>query len=238
MRFLIRLESLDDIWIPINYQHALSSMIYHFIRNSDSDLSSKLHHSKDFKFFNFSRMESENKSIKQKTILFPKNDIAFFNISSPDSDILRSTVEGMFSEKEVELLGKKFRVLSPIYLDPPDFTHTARFRTLSPIYIDTIRDGRRWDLFPTDPEWKKRIEENSRKKYAHYFGKDYTGNLNILDIRKMSTKRINVGGQSWRAANAEFTLKAEPDMLRFLWDTGIGTKNSQGFGCLHYLGER
>ena len=236
VRFLIFLKSLDDKKMPINYQHGLSSLVYRFIKEADDNLSSSLHHSRGFKQFTFSRLDSETKEIHGHEILFPKDSVVKFNLSSPNSEILRSAVEGMFIMKKVELLGKKFEVLTPRYLETPSFSTTATFSTLSPIHIDIVREnGERWDLVPTDPEWKQRIEENSRKKYFQYFQREYKGPFEIEEIHWMKTKRITIRDSKWRAANMKFTMKAEPDMLRFLWDAGIGSKNSQGFGCLRYV---
>ncbi len=234
MRFLIRLKSKDNKKIPLNYQHALSSLIYRFMEEANEELSSRIHQSKGFKYFNFSLLNSEDRIIDGDEILFPKDSFVVFNLSSPDSELLRSAVEGMFKTEEINLLEKKFDIEPPRYISPPDFASYVKFKSLSPIYIDSTRNEKRWDLLPTDPEWRQRIEENSRKKYYHYFGKEYAGPFEIPEITRMRSKRINVGGQWWRAANAEFTLKASSDMLKFLWDTGIGSRNSQGFGCLEY----
>ncbi|MHC1568061.1 MAG: hypothetical protein ACXQTT_00375 [Candidatus Syntropharchaeia archaeon] len=106
MRFLIRLKSKDDKKIPINYQHALSSMVYKFMKEANPDLSSRLHHSRDFKYFNFSLLHSKNRIIDGNSILFPQDSTVIFNLSSPDSEILRSAVEGMFKTREIQLLGK------------------------------------------------------------------------------------------------------------------------------------
>ncbi len=238
MRSLIHLISEDDAVIPINYQHALSSALYSFIRSANPDLSSSLHHSQDFKFFNFSMMKVPKPAIKGPEIHLKKGTHVMFNFSSPAGDILEATISGMLSKGAMEILGSRFIIENIEITHTPEFSSKARFRTLSPIYIDLVKeDGRRWDLMPTDPEWKARIEDNSRKKYAHYFGKEYKGDFDIAEIRKMSTKRINIGGQWWRASHVEFLLKANPDMLKFLWDTGMGSRNSQGFGCLEYMGD-
>ena len=137
----------------------------------------------------------------------------------------------------MEILGAEFTIKEIEILETPSFSTTATFSTLSPIHIDIVREnGERRDLFPTDPEWRQRIEENSRKKYFQYFQREYKGPFEIMEIHWMKTKRITIRDSKWRAANMKFTMRAEPDMLRFLWNAGIGSKNSQGFGCLKYEG--
>ena len=237
MRSLISLISDGDAVMPINYQHALSSALYGFIRDANPDLSSSLHHSQDFKFFNFSNLKIPRPALKGSEIQLRNGTHVLFNFSSPAGDILEATVTGMLSGGKMRLLDADFTIEKIEIMETPDFSPLARFRTLSPIYIDMAKDGgKRWDLLPTDPQWERRIIENSRKKYAHYFGKDYRGEIEIGAVKWFKSKRMEIGREWWRAANAEFALKAEPEMLRFLWDAGIGRKNSQGFGCLQYLG--
>ena len=236
MRSLIHLITDDDAVIPINYQHALSSALYAFIKDANLDLSSSLHHSKSFKFFNFSNIRFPRPAIKGPEVHLKKGTHVKFNFSSPASDILEATITGMLSKGKMEILGAEFTIKEIEILETPSFSTNATFSTLSPIHIDIVREnGERWDLVPTDPEWRQRIEENSRKKYSQYFGKEYRGPFEITDISRMKKKRINVGGQWWVSAHAEFTISAEPEMLRFLWDAGIGSKNSQGFGCVRYM---
>jgi len=236
MRFIVRLRTTNDATIPINYQHALSSALYSFIKEANPDLSSSLHYSNDFKFFNFSNLKIPRNSIKGPVVHLKKGTSVMFNFSSPAADILEATVSGMLSTGKMGILGADFEIETIEMLKTPDFSGRALFRTLSPVYIDILRNGERWDLLPTDPEWRQRIEENSRKKYAHYFGRDYKGDFEIEQVRRMSSKRIEVHGQWWVSANVEFIQKAGPDMIKFLWDAGIGRKNSQGFGCLQFLG--
>jgi len=238
MRSLIHLIADDDAVIPINYQYALSSAIYNFIKEANPDLSSSLHHSGTFKFFNFSNIKLPKASIKGSEVHLRKGTHVRFNFSSPDGDILEATIAGMLSTGKMKILDASFLIDSEKgieILKTPEFSSTATFSTLSPIHIDTVRNGKRWDLLPTDPEWRQRIEENSRKKYAHYFQREYRGPFEIMEIYRMDTKRIHIRGNAWRAANMKFTLRADPDMLKFLWDAGIGSKNSQGFGCLKYV---
>jgi len=236
MRSLIHLLSDSPASIPINYQHALSSALYAFIKAANPDLSSSLHHSRDFKFFNFSNIKFPRAAIRGQEIQLRKGTHAMFNFSSPASDILEATVSGMLSTGKVLLLSAPFTIERIEILNTPNFSSPALFRTLSPVYIDTVKEnGSRWDLLPTDPEWSGRIAENSRKKYAHYFGKEYRGDIEIGAVKWFKSKRIEIGREWWRAANAEFSVTAGPDMLKFLWDTGIGSRNSQGFGCLQYI---
>ena len=231
MKSRVYLRASNRGVFSINYQHALSSALYHFIEEANPDLSSELHHSGGFKFFNFSYLRVPRAAIKGASIELIPGAHASFHFSSPDSRILESTVSGMLSTGEFDLLGQRFEIERIEILQTPEFSGSVRFRSLSPIYIDDGNSPRK-DLMATDPEWKKRLEENTRKKYSTYRGKDTAIRFRIGDVLSFRSKRINIAGNWWRGSMAVFDAEGDPEVLRFLWDTGIGSRNSQGMGAL------
>ncbi len=234
MRAKVFLRAEKNAVIPVNYQHHLSSAIYYFIEENNPDLSSSLHHSRRFKFFNFSNLKIDRKKVEgEKIHIYP--GALLFNFSSPNSEILKATITGMLQTGEITIGKERLAIDRIEILETPQFGTTALFRTLSPVYIDSGEKPRR-DLLPDDPRWKKRLEENTARKYEEYTGKKPPGPTKIGDVYWFRRKRIKIRESWWHCANAEFTVQAPPEILLFIWETGIGNKNSQGFGCLEMRG--
>ncbi len=231
VKSMVRLRASNSSSFSINYQHALSSALYRFIKEANPDLSSELHHSETFKFFNFSYLQVPRAGVKGDRIELRQGTHASFLFSSPDSRILESTISGMLATGELEILGQKFDIEGIEIMKTPEFGRTVRFRSLSPIYIDDGNSPRR-DLMATDEGWRERLVENTGKKYSMYKGKETKIDFKIGGILSFRSKRINIAGNWWRASMAVFDAEGEPEVLRFLWDTGIGSRNSQGMGAL------
>ncbi len=231
MKSRVYLRASNNGVFSINYQYALSSALYHFIEEANPDLSSELHHSGSFKFFNFSYMQVPKKSLKGDRIEILAGTHASFYFSSPDSRILESTISGMLGTGEMDILGQRFDIEKIEIVETPEFARITRFRSLSPIYIDDGNSPRR-DLMATDARWRERLAENTRKKYSAYKGKDTEIDFRITNILSFRSKRINIAGNWWRGSMAVFDAEGDEEILRFIWDTGIGSRNSQGMGAL------
>ena len=76
MRLKITLKGENNLKIPFNYNHILSSIIYNKI--DDLDLAYKLHSSNSFKFFTFSQLIIKNRVTTKEGIIVKDGIISFY----------------------------------------------------------------------------------------------------------------------------------------------------------------
>jgi len=115
------------------------------------------------------------------------------------------------------------------------------FITLSPIIVTTKRevDGklREWDLAPSE-EFYRGIENNLIKKYLKFNNLESTDKtINVYsNMKSVKRKRITINkGENTtyhRAYNMDLVLDGDVDSIKFAYDCGISSKNSQGFGLV------
>ena len=67
MRLKITLKGNDNLEIPYNYNHTISSLIYDNI--ADINLAKQLHSSESFKFFTFSQLNIPQRKFNENNIL-------------------------------------------------------------------------------------------------------------------------------------------------------------------------
>lgn len=158
------------------------------------------------------------------------------------------TAQGHFTIRNVEKLAD------------PDFSRNkATFRTLSPINVSKpeFQRGklRANYLHPTDPEYHHYLLENSLKRYASATSQmvgliqdgPYTEAIADLPFDstdlawKLLDKPLKRGQLIKEGRPAEtqvigyqytFQLTAPAELLKFVWDAGLGEKGSLGFGCV------
>jgi CRISPR-associated endoribonuclease Cas6 len=87
-------------------------------------------------------------------------------------------------------------------------------------------------ISPFDPIFSDKIEKNFYNKYQAYFKKEPTERVIIRPKKvtqkdKVVTKFKDIIINAW---NGTYEIQAPLPYLKFLYDTGIGAKNSQGFG--------
>ena len=106
-------------------------------------------------------------------------------------------------------------------------------RTLSPItaYV-TEPDGHTVYFSPEDPRFYDSLIANARRKYVGVFGTDEGFSLRVTPVEggrfiKRATRFKTTLITAW---HGRFVLEAPPRVLELLYETGLGSKNSQGFG--------
>jgi CRISPR-associated endoribonuclease Cas6 len=236
MRLKISLGSGDGNYkIPFNYNYQLSSLIYRKI--ADLNLASELHISRGFKHFTFSQIYVPHRRITKNGIISQDGKLEFY-ISSPNDYLIKSMVESYLEEPEVFFMGDRLLVEQVELLKKPEFKDKAQMKTMSPVMVRVIRENRVWDLNPADLQFYTALQGNLLRKYRAFYG-DYNGDEYVQivpDMASVKRKRITIkkGGEETynRAYQMRFMVEADPRLLEFIYDCGLGERNSMGFGMV------
>lgn len=240
LRIKIELKSdMRPFRIPYNYNHVLSAIIYR--RIADLELASQLHGAEGFKFFTFSQISIPRRKAFKNFLLSEDGRFHFF-ISSPNTELIKSLVEGFIDRPEIDFLRRRVNVEYVEFLEPPEFRRNMKFRTLSPLIIKTVKeeDGvrKQWDVNPNDLKFYENLQRNLVRKYREFHG-DYDGDeyLRVVPYqRSIKRKRIMIpkeGAETYhRAYHMKFRVEGDPRLIEFGYDCGFGEKNSMGFGMV------
>jgi len=258
MRFKLILNidrNTKDDRIPLNYQYAASSLIYRILSNSGSEFSSWLHENgfKDdqrrFKLFTFSRLYIPRYFIEGPYLKILSNIIEWYISFLPE----RSTqefVQGLFKEQAFELGDRRanirFRVQEVEMLPSPVFKETMTFKTLSPACIvRQEKDGSEKYISPDYPDAVETVKLNLLNKYRAFYGHDFPEehfpfSLRVLTKPRSSLITIKEGTpqeSKIRGFMCRFELTAPVELMKIMYETGLGSKNSQGFGMSEFIEE-
>ena len=122
------------------------------------------------------------------------------------------------------------------YLDRRIDTDTMRIRTSAPIVLkQTTEDHKTVYFSPEDSEFDELINLNLYRKFTAAFGAEppSTVDLTLTSHPKKVVTRIK---NTWVTAyHGIFEIQAHPAVAQFLYDTGLGSRNSQGFGMFDVL---
>jgi CRISPR-associated endoribonuclease Cas6 len=236
--------------LPINYQYELSSFVYAAIHRSDAQYSTWLHQNgfiadnKQFRLFTFSHLHVPKYNIAGDRLMIESPTVEWQIAFLPG----RSTEEfirGLFSE-QVFTLGDRqskvqFRVTGIELMAEPVFTTDTVLTTLSPVCIARHIPETNQIFYesPDRPYAREAMLRNLKNKYAAYHGHDYTGSdtfeLKLLSkpISKLVSIKTGTPYQTKiRGYTFRFKLKADEELLKVMWNSGLGEKGSMGFGCV------
>lgn len=236
MQLLIELKKIDQFSLPVNYNYLLQSMIYNLLDNKEN-LSRKIHETgyqiedKHFKLFTFSLLRGQYK-IHGKRIEFL--DKVRFEIRTVDKNILLTIVESLLNIETLRIGQNLVKILN-VKIGEKKLTGTSyKIRMISPLVVRSTDADTKKTLYynPFDTEFKSRIMENFERKYQAYYHKVPTGRFDIEPINyslknKFVTKYKDFLITGWRG---EFEIRGDAEVLDFLYQVGLGEKNSMGFG--------
>ena len=233
MQLLLQLSG--SFSLPLGYRHFVQSMLYDALRG-DPAYSASLHNGGDmvqnrhFKLFTFSQLEGSYR-IAGGQIRFPNG--AALEIRSIHEEFLFLLFRYFTPGRQLRLGSAMFTVSHASLSNTVITTSAISVRTRSPIvaYI-TLPDGHTRFFSPEDPEFYSLIAANAHRKWRAIHGEDAPFDLRISPLhgcrfRKQVTTYKSTRITAW---DGQFLLQGNPEVLNFLYHTGLGAKSSQGFG--------
>lgn len=244
MQLKLTFKTNTPLSLPLGHHAAVQGMIYGLLSRSP-EYSDFLHNTgyKDeahsFKLFVFSTLRGHH-FISKNRILY--DNCIYLDIRSPKEEFCKILLDALQSTDSLELEHQNISVLECSFAKKTILSDSVDIHMLSPITLSTTyyENGKKKTRFlaPRDPDFPDALRHNTASKYKAAFGKEPHSNIS-LDIISLSDRdhyvtkfnnRIYINGWS-----GTYKLSGDPSLLTFLYDTGIGSRNSQGFGMFDPL---
>ena len=253
MRFKLNLRVYKDTFgnmLPISYQYELSAWIYKTIAKSDVLYAGWLHDNgfandnKRFKMFVFSNIFPQCKAIGDRMCIL--NDTMFLYLSFLPDKSTEEFVKGIFLDNLFTLGDEKskvqFQVENIEALSTPPLNNYI-FQSLSPVCVSIKRENGSIEyVSPEREDYGKMLINNLKEKHLAFYGKAFEGDESyefellspaksrLITIKAHTPEMTKVKGFQYR-----FRLKADNALLHIMYETGLGEKNSTGFGMVEIV---
>ena len=239
MRIKLIFELFNTLQLPISYQHHIQGLIYELI--NDSDMISFLHNEgfgdiKKFKLFTFSSVKGEFEFHKEtKQIVF--KDFIELHISSVYQPFLELLIKQLLNNEDIMLANQKIKLATFSYEKAKSIKPVMKIKMLSPITVHETIEKKTLYFSPFDQKFFKAIESNAESKYLSFYKTYPQTKLNIkaLEVDQNSQVIIKFKGIVIIGYFGVYELKGSKKLLEFLYYTGIGSKNSVGFGMFEFI---
>ena len=240
MQIKIHIKNTNDFTVPMSYNYQLMSAIYRLIGGNDK-LSEFIHNGgyrsggAVFKLFCFSPL-CGNYIINDKQLIF--NDNISFEVRSPSREFIDTLRFALFEQGSIRLFDRDLEVRMIEYLDRRIDADKMRIRTSSPIVLkQTTKDHKTVYYSPEDSEFDQLINLNLYRKFTAAFGIEPSSAVDLKLTSRPKKVVTRIKGTWVTAYHAGFEMQAHPTVAQFLYDTGLGSRNSQGFGMFDILEE-
>ncbi len=231
MRMIIELIPLRNAAYDAVNKHHIQATIYSLLRDTPFDI---MHSLKGFKYYTFSDImpPTDFKENEPKHILF----------TSPMSSLVkflkaRINEEGKIKIKDVWFETRAKRI-------PQRFT--TSWITASPIILYKNSRQNIYFSFKRDTNMQfllERLKDNALKQYNTYYGDELDFEEPLFDVMRFGKsvavkitkekKEFIIIGSTWRLLEKIRVPNYLRKFYRFIFDCGLGEKNSLGFGCLN-----
>ncbi len=248
MRIRVTCDVGRGVYLPINYNYLLASVIYRFLKLSDPEYADFLHDNgyamgnKRFKLFTFSQLMARKREITGDEIGF-RSPITWY-VSSPQEEFLGNFASSLM-ERGVLRVGHVHLPVRDVYIPrTPRFHPRMTFRCLSPITISTKRerDGKLVTHYclPEEPEFSELVRQNLIRKHEVIHSREpkddsFTLEFDAEYIRRRRgrvTRLIRYKDIDIRGVLCPFHAAGSPELMFVGYECGFGDKNSAGFGMV------
>ncbi len=233
----LALEFDGELRLPFAHFEILQGLVYKLMA-SNAELADEIHNmkgsdKKPFKFFCFTDVKGKYK-IKDKTLIYHKR--LSWEIRSCDDRIIDAVRASLDNMNEISVNNQKCRLISY-----KESFHTYKMGTVTvkmdtPMlhYITDRETGHTKYYNPLDREFLTGIVTNIKRKYKSFYGKEPDCGIRI-EIVKVSEKDKCVTRYKENMITGYYgiyKITASPEIMNFIYYTGLGAKNSMGFGAI------
>lgn len=236
--------------VPTNYRRNIASLFKESILRENPDMYNRYWGDKKrniAKPFTYCIYISGAKNIKynDKSFLEFDKERMGITISSPDAGFLINqynsllNISGKYTPFNHDIELKNFRLAREIQFSGGK----AQFRLMSPMVIRNMNersDDKKKDskyLTVEDKLFNENLSNSVRVMCREFLGEDYkieSGNFVFTPVECRTVKVFHYG-EVIPAVSGIFAVEAPDEVLKLIYDAGIGARRSQGFGMVEVV---
>ena len=245
MQLLVTHELKEELVLPLNYHHILQAIIYRGLEDSDEfhreHFNDFLHDKgfsngkRSYKLFTFSLLQGKYE-IEGRKIVF--RDKVSFEVRSPDSLVIQRLAGG-FAKNGIQYGDVHVSDVKTVLKDRTVENDVVPVEMVTPICVySTDSETKKTHFYdPSEPEFGEAVNDNFIRKYTAFCGVEPESDVVIEPIRitpkdKFVTNYKGFYISGWKGV---YCLYGERKYLDFLYQAGLGSRNSQGFGMFRLL---
>lgn len=231
MQIQLLLQPEKELVIPFNYNHQLQSALYAKMREGGGGY---LHdegygEDRDFKAFVFGALKGEHRK-EDKHFRF--TGTVNLEVRSPVFELCDILQRGFERNPVCKLFDTRLTVVGASLGNVHFPGGREILHTVSPVAVyRTEPDGKTTFFSPDQPEFVPYLIANYENKYHAILG----GEPEPVTIEPMEPQRriVTRFKEKWMTCyKGNYALTGSSQALEFIYNTGLGVKNSAGFGML------
>ncbi len=249
MRLKLTFTTQNSFKLPKSYSHILQAFVYSLFPEK---LRKELHvegfkspTGRTYKLFVYSRLFGLKFNRKEETFASARGELSIY-IASPKNEVMEKLIHHILSMESFTLNGNRLFLSSLERIPIPKFEKDKIYtiKMLSPITVHkTFLDpaiNKKVEIYfhPWDAWFGKLVQENAKRKLSAFLQKEIQeANFTLKPFKIDPVKQYKIivykDGEKeniikgWEGL---YKIQGDPNILEFLYQSGLGARNSKGFG--------
>ncbi len=230
--------SLDLTNIPVlqsTDKHILQGLFYSLLSDRP-ELSAAVHQGipltsrYTYKLFTFSNLRSETNVRSGSLVYIGPGTLEF---RSPDMTLCETVANAVQRRGCLRLGVNRVKISSLCIYEKTFFTESLKIRMETPVTVHHTLENRYTRYYhPNEPEFKELVSDNFARKYASCYGEMPEEGIKVYPqmVKPEDLIVARFKGTIIKGYLGSYILQGRPEYLKFLYESGLGDRNSQGFG--------
>lgn len=237
MQILLTLRPDRQLVVPYNYQYQLQSAVYAMLgRAGESDFWHDCGYGDitKYKGFCFSGLEGKYKNDAQNRKLIFENNV-YLEIRSYSFEFIDAFQRALEINPDMQLFDTRLSVVSASLSNVHIAPGIIRLKAVTPVVVHTTDETGYTNYYsPDDDVFFIRLANNISRKYEAITNKapDEFFIRPAGEFKKTVTKYKNTVICGYTGS---IEIKTNSRMAEFVYNTGLGEKNAQGFGFVKLI---
>ena len=223
------------IILPLAHADVLQGIFYSLL-SLESNLATEIHdkpleNGKQYKFFCFS--DFQGKCFVSNGRIFYKDSFVW-EIRSVDERALEVV---RANAGTIDVKGVCCHLIDMEHVERKCLTDSVDITMMTPLCVYSTRaNGNRRFYSPVNEEFYRSAEKNLICKYETFYGYKPSGKISLEPIAIVPEDKCVTKYKGWYVTGyrGKYRLSAPPDVIEFAYHTGLGVKNSAGFGLFQF----
>ncbi len=238
----IALQSKGKIILSFGYFASVQGLIYSMLDRLSSNWLHEQgfkYEKRSFKLFVFSEIIEKGVVDKQtKEFVFPETVSFYF--ATPVEWIIEQFAKNLILKEEFYLGKNRIKLHSVEILKPVEvLKNKIKVKALSPIEAHSTLlkgDGSKKTYYysPAEKEFSELVNLNLKKKWEAFYNEKCSHNVNVYPVNIKKCREIYVTEKETiiKGWKCHFFIEGDIPLIKFAFDTGLGSRNSLGFGMI------
>lgn len=238
MQIVVSIRNSRPLRVPQNYNYSMMSSIYDVLLadKAYTEFMKRLETGPDdgrYRHFTFSPLKGGYR-MENDVMIF--GDAFFFEVRTPSAEFGNILKDALFEQGQISLFDSTLEVRMIKVYERHLNGKSAEIRSVTPVVIyETQQDGKIEYFSPEHLLFRQMINDDMKRKFRASIGCEPPSDVTVDSLIKPE-KVMSKIVENWVSGyNCRLRISGHPQVIDFLYNTGIGDLNCLGFGMFERI---